>query len=215
MENLHSLIEGVISALVVFINKVGYLGIFIGMFVESTIIPVPSEVVMIPAGLAAANGDMNLFLVIFIGVLGNVLGAIFCYYISASLGRVVLFRVGKYFFLKPENIVRIESFFKKHGEISVFIGRLLPGVRHFISIPAGVAKMNISKFIFYTTLGSSIWTSVLVFIGYFVGKNQDLIHEYLSIIIIGCTVFVTLLIALYIYFKKKNSVITVDITHQE
>lgn len=205
MENLHSLIETSISTLVLFINKIGYLGIFIGMFLESTVVPIPSELVMIPAGLAASNGDMNLFLVIFYGLLGNVLGAIFAYYISMSLGRVVLFRVGKYFFLKPENIVRIESFFKKHGEISVFIGRLVPGARHFISIPAGVAKMNISKFILYTTLGSAIWTSVLAIIGYLVGKNQDLIHEYLSLIIIACLIFVALLVAGYIYFKKRVS----------
>ncbi len=208
MENLHSLIESSIAILVAFTNKVGYLGIFIGMFVESTVIPIPSELVMIPAGLAASNGDLNLFLVIFYGILGNVLGALFCYYIAASLGRVVLFRIGKYFFLKPENIVRIESFFNKHGEISVFIGRLVPGARHFISIPAGVAKMDISKFILYTTLGSSIWTSILAIIGYMVGKNQDLIHEYLSIIIIASLVFVVLLIVGYIYFKKKVSVNT-------
>ncbi len=207
MENLHSLIESTIAALVVFVNKVGYLGIFIGMFLESTVIPIPSELVMIPAGLAAANGDMNLFLVTFYGVLGNVFGAIFSYYVSMSLGRAVLFRVGKYFFLKPENIVRMESFFKSHGEISVFIARLIPGARHFISIPAGVAKMNISKFIFYTTLGSAIWTSTLSIIGYLVGKNQDLIHEYLSTIIISCVAFAVLLIIGYIYFKKRFSVL--------
>ncbi len=203
MENLHSLIEGTLATLVLFINKVGYLGIFIGMFLESTVIPIPSELVMIPAGLAAANGDMNLFLVILYGVLGNLFGAIFSYYIAMSLGRVVLFKIGKYFFLKPENIIKIERFFNSHGEISIFIGRLIPGVRHFISIPAGVAKMNIYKFIFYTTLGSAIWTSILALIGYFVGKNQDLIHDYLSTIIVACLLFVGLLVIGYVCIKKR------------
>lgn len=199
---MRALIETSIEALILFINSVGYLGIFIGMFLESTVVPIPSELIMIPAGLAAANGDMSLFLVTFYGVLGNVLGAVFSYYIAYYLGRAVLFKIGKYLFLKPHNIIKIEDFFNRHGHISVFIGRLIPGFRHFISIPAGVAKMHIAKFTFYTTLGSSIWTSILSVLGYFIGKNQELIHEYLAIIISGCVIFVVTLIALYVYIQK-------------
>ena len=203
--NISELVHQSIDFLVIAINKIGYLGIFIGMFIESTIVPVPSELVMIPAGLAAANGDMSLFLVIFYGVTGNVCGAVFSYYLALYLGRAVLFKVGRYFLMKPENVIKIEGFFANHGEISVFIGRLIPGFRHFISLPAGVAKMNIVKFISYTLLGSSIWTSILAILGYFVGKNQDLIHQYLPIIIAGCLIFAFLCITIYILIARRRS----------
>ena len=201
---MHGFIQTSLEAIISFINSVGYLGIFIGMFLESTIVPIPSEIIMIPAGLAAANGEMSLFLVTFYGVLGNVLGAIFSYYVAFYLGRAVLFKVGRYFFLKPRNVVKIEDFFSRHGHISVFIGRLIPGFRHFISIPAGVAKMNIAKFTFYTTLGSVIWTSILSVTGYFIGRNQDVIHQYLTIIVLSCLIFVVMLVVLYIYIQKLS-----------
>ena len=203
--NIHQLVHDSMSILVAAINKIGYLGIFIGMFLESTIVPIPSELVMIPAGLAAANGDMSLFLVTLYGVLGNVLGAIFSFYIALYFGRAILFKVGRYFLIKPDNIMKIEHFFGKHGEISVFIGRLIPGFRHFISLPAGVARMNIAKFTLYTTLGSAIWTSVLAILGYLVGKNQHLIQQYLSTIITSCVAFAILAIAIYILIARKRS----------
>ncbi len=201
---MHQIIENINSFLVVFINKIGYLGIFIGMFLESTLVPIPSEIIMIPAGLAAAQGSFNLFLVIFFGTLGNVLGAIFSYYLAIYAGRAILFRIGKYFFIKPEAITKIENYFNAHGEISVFVGRLLVGFRHFISLPAGVAKMNITKFCLYTTLGSTIWTSVLALLGYFIGKNQDLIEQYLSIIAICVLAFCATLIVVYVFYKRRK-----------
>lgn len=202
--NIHQFIHDSMEIIVVAINKIGYLGIFFGMFLESTIVPIPSELVMIPAGLAAANGDMSLFLVTFYGVTGNVCGAIFSYYFALYFGRTILFKVGRYFFIKPENIIKIESFFRKHGEISVFIGRLIPGFRHFISLPAGVAKMNFFKFSCYTLLGSAIWTSILAILGYLVGRNQDLIHQYLSTIIFSCIVFAILCITVYILIARRR-----------
>ena len=190
--------------LINFIEQVGYFGIFIGMFLESTMLPIPSEIIMIPAGMAAAYGNMNLGLVIFIGVLGNVLGAIFSYYLAMFLGRPILLKIGRYFFIKPETIIKIEKFFKSHGNISVFIGRLIPGVRHFISLPAGVAKMNFKTFCFYTTLGSAIWTSVLTFLGFGIGANKDLIKKYLNLIIVVCILLCGITIACYAYFQKNR-----------
>jgi len=203
MTNLHAIFDSIVTALVAFISEIGYLGIFVGMFLESTIVPLPSEVIMIPAGIAAAEGLMNIYLVIIIGVFGNVLGAVFSYYLAAFAGRPILFKIGKYFFIKPETIIKIEKFFNSHGEISVFIGRIIPGVRHFISLPAGVARMNIKKFIFYTFLGSTFWTSILAILGHLIGKNQDLIKEYLHILIIGAVSFCVILIVSYLFFKKK------------
>ncbi|HLD77270.1 MAG TPA: DedA family protein [Rickettsiales bacterium] len=198
--SLHAIFETIINSLIIFINEIGYFGIFIGMFLESTVFPLPSEVIMIPAGMAAGEGLMNIYIVLLAGILGNVFGAIFSYYIAMWLGRAILFRVGKYFFLKPVTIIKMENFFNKHGEISVFIGRLIPGFRHFISLPAGVAKMNFTKFTFYTSLGSTIWTTILTILGFFIGKNQDLIAQYLPMIVGIAVAFCVVLIGVYIFF---------------
>jgi membrane protein DedA with SNARE-associated domain len=112
---MHSFISALITFLTNFINEVGYLGIFIGMFLESTLVPLPSELVMIPAGLAVSSGEMNIYIALFVGVLGNVVGAVFSYYLAASIGRTILFRIGKYFFVKAETIIKIEKFFENHS----------------------------------------------------------------------------------------------------
>jgi membrane protein DedA with SNARE-associated domain len=199
-------IHDFISLIVNFINEIGYLGIFIGMFLESTIIPIPSEVVMIPAGIASSKGLMNIYTVTIIGTFGNILGAVFSYFLALTLGRKIILKIGKYFFIKPETIEKIEIFFKKYGSISVFIGRLLPGFRHFISLPAGLARMDFKLFLLYTSLGSSIWTSILSFTGYFIGENQDLIvkntKEISIILLIGAIFLITTFLA---YKKYKKS----------
>ena len=199
---MHLFFDSVVEFLINFISQIGYLGIFIGMFLESTIIPIPSELIMIPAGIAVSHGNMNFCLIMIVGVLGNVAGAVFSYYLAASIGRAFLLKIGKYFLIKQKTIEKIEDFFKNHGPISVFIGRLLPGFRHFISIPAGIAKMDIRSFYFYTTFGSSIWAAVLLGLGFFIGENQQLIKENLSQIIIGCFAFCAVAILSYVFLKK-------------
>lgn len=201
---MHQLFDSTIQFLINFINEIGYFGIFIGMFLESTLVPLPSELVMIPAGMAASKGLMNIYIATFVGILGNILGAIFSYYLASSIGRALLFKIGKYFFVKAETIIRIEEFFKNHGPISVFIGRILPGFRHFISLPAGVAKMDMKLFFIYTTLGSTIWTSILSALGFFIGENQELIKENLHEIVIGSAVVCAIIIALYIFLKPTR-----------
>jgi membrane protein DedA with SNARE-associated domain len=201
---MHEFIHNFIDSIVVFINQVGYLGIFIGMFLESTVIPIPSEIIMIPAGIASAKGFMNIYIVTLVGTVGNIAGAVFSYYLALTLGRKIILKIGKYFFIKPETIVKIEEFFKKYGTISVFIGRLLPGFRHFISLPAGLAKMDFKLFLFYTSLGATIWTSILSFSGYFIGENQELIIKYIKELSIGFAIFILLLIAFLIYHKKTK-----------
>jgi len=202
---MHALFDSTIQFLLNFINQIGYIGIFVGMFLESTLVPIPSELIMIPAGIAAQQGSMNIYLLVLAGVLGNVLGAVFSYYLAATIGRPILLRIGKYFLIKPKTIIKIEKFFKNHGPISVFIGRLLPGFRHFISLPAGIARMDIKAFYFYTTLGSSIWTTVLVGLGYFIGENQEVIKNNLHGIVLGCVTICVGTVAVYIFFRKRKS----------
>jgi len=202
---LHQLLEITVQYLVTFIEKIGYLGIFIGMFLESTLVPIPSEVIMIPAGIAAAKGSVNIYIATLVGIFGNIAGAVFSYYLAKTLGRKVLLKIGKYFFVKPHTIIKIEEFFKKHGNISVFIGRLLPGFRHFISLPAGVAQMDLKAFYLYTSLGAAIWTSVLSALGFLVGNNQELIHEHLHEIGFICLGFSFIVLAIYIFCKTKFS----------
>ena len=200
-ENIKELIELTAHIMADF----GYLGIFLGMFIESTIIPIPSEIIMIPAGIASSKGILNIYLVIIYGIAGNVLGAIFSYYLAFYIGRNFLLSAGKYFFIKESAIIKIENFFKNYGSISVFFGRLLPGFRHFISIPAGIAKMNIKLFTIYTIAGSTIWTAILAVLGYEIGENHQLIAQYTKEII-GIIFGICSLILTYFFFFKKNKI---------
>ncbi len=185
------------------VNSWGYLGIFLAMFLESSFFPFPSEVVMIPAGYLSSKGEMNLVLSILVGTLGSIAGAIFNYYLAISLGRKLLLKYGKYLFLDEKSLNKLESFFQKHGEISTFIGRLIPGIRQYISLPAGLAKMNISKFTLYTALGAGIWMVVLTLIGYFIGENEALVKEYLKEATILALGFVATVGAIY-YLKNQK-----------
>jgi len=188
----------IISFLVESIGSLGYIGIFFLMFLESSFFPFPSEVVMIPAGYLAYKGEMNLFLAIISGVLGSLSGAWFNYFLASRFGRKFLEK-----FISKEKLNRLDEFFKKHGHISTFSGRLIPGVRQYISFPAGLAKMNGFVFSFFTALGSLIWILVLVGLGYFIGENQKLIHKYLKEIT-AITLFI-LAIIIFIYYKYQKA----------
>ncbi|EAJ5682024.1 DedA family protein [Campylobacter lari] len=182
----------------------GYWGIIFLMFVESSFFPFPSEVVMIPAGYLAHQNELNFWLCLFCGTFGALLGALLNYYLCYFLGREVLLKICKYFGVNEAKFAQFEAFFNKHGEISTFSGRLIPGLRQYISLPAGLARMNLKKFIFYTSLGAGIWCLILLILGYILGKNEDLIKEYLHFVIVACIVFAAMIIAIYIYIQKKK-----------
>jgi len=186
------------------IGDMGYLGIFLLMFLESTFFPFPSEIIMIPAGYLAYQGEMNLYVVIIVGILGSIAGALLNYYLAMYLGRGILLKYGKYFLIKEETLDRLETFFSKHGEVSTFTGRLIPGIRQLISLPAGLARMNIMKFTFYTAIGAGIWASVLVFIGYLVGSNQELIAHYMKVVTLFTLASVVVILLWYILRNKSN-----------
>jgi len=200
------MIHEIANTIVESIGNIGYLGIFFLMFLESSFFPFPSEIVMIPAGYLAFQGEMNIYLAVLIGILGSVTGAIFNYYLAFYFGRSFLIKYGKYFLLKEKNLDDLETFFEKHGEVSTFNGRLIPGIRQYISLPAGLSKMNIYKFSFFTALGAGIWVMVLTALGYFLGANQDMVKEYLHIATIISLISVGLITLFYIIrIKTKGS----------
>ena len=182
----------------------GYVGIFILMAIESSFIPFPSEIVLIPAGYLAYKGDMNIFAILSSGVAGSLVGAFINYYLALLLGRKFLEKYGKYFFISNEALIKLDNYFKKHGHISTFSARLIPGIRQLISIPAGLAKMNIIEFSIFTTLGASIWALILTLLGYFIGQNEELINSYLKQITIVTAVFVVILISIYYNYQKRK-----------
>jgi len=197
----------IVNFIVQTIGSLGYFGIFILMFLESTVFPIPSEVVIIPAGYLAFKGDMNLYIVILLGVLGSLSGALFNYYFALKFGRTFLLKYGKYFLVSEETIRKTELFFKDHGHISTFSGRLIPGLRHYISLPAGLAKMNLFVFCLYTTLGSALWVVILALLGYFLGGNEALIKEYLRYLIVGLLICLAVLGFWYYKKVKKTKVL--------
>ena len=180
----------------------GYLGIFLLMAIESSFIPFPSEIVLVPAGYLASEGKMSLSLIMASGLGGSMVGAFINYFLALTLGRKILQRYGKYFFIKESALEKMDNYFLKHGHISTFIGRLIPGIRQLISIPAGLARMNLGVFSLYTALGAGIWALILVLLGYFIGENQELIDTYLkqiTMVVVG-----VLIVVGFIYYKYQT-----------
>ena len=167
---MHELIEWLVAV----IGAMGYPGIFLLMAMESSVFPVPSELVMPPAGYLAQQGEMNIWLAIVCGTLGSLAGAYANYFAAHYLGRPLLLRYGRYVWITEEKFSKVERYFRSHGEISTFIGRLLPVVRHLIGIPAGIVRMNYRAFSIYTLLGSGIWCAVLCYIGIKMGQDERL-----------------------------------------
>ena len=192
--------------LVELIFEWGYLGIFILMTIESSFIPFPSEIVLIPAGYLASKGEMNMGLIMASGLGGSMAGAFINYYLALLLGRKILCRYGKYFFINENAIEKMDNYFEKHGHISTFIGRLIPGIRQLISIPAGLARMNLAVFSIYTALGAGIWAFILVILGYAIGENQELIDTYLKQITATVLLTLVLLASWYAYMQKQKKV---------
>ncbi len=197
------MLNEVINSIVSTVGDLGYIGIIIMMFLESSFFPFPSEVVMIPAGYLSSIGDMNIYAAIGSGIFGAILGALFNYYLAMRLGREIVLKYGKYFFMNEKKLLAIETFFIKYGSISTFTGRLIPGIRQYISLPAGLGKMNIRLFTLYTALGAGLWVVILALLGYFIGKNQELIQQYLHIITLILVVFIVIT-SIFFYLKNRK-----------
>lgn len=199
------MLQTMVQWLVETIGTLGYPGIFLLMAVESSVIPFPSELVMPPAGYLVSQGKMNPWLVVIAGGLGSLTGAYANYYGARYLGRPLLLQYGRFIGLAETKLDRAEQFFAQHGEISTFVGRLMPVIRQLISVPAGLAQMNHTRFALYTTLGATIWCAVLAWIGYIIGDNQQMIaamsRQAVAWALTGCLVLVTG----YIFWQKRHN----------
>jgi membrane protein DedA with SNARE-associated domain len=168
-----------------YLNHMNYLTITLLMAIESSFVPLPSEVVIPPAIWKAASGDLNMYMVVLFATFGAIIGAMFNYLMARWLGRVIVYsfaesKIGKLFLLNRKKVEHAEVYFLNHGRSSTFIGRLIPGIRHLISIPAGLAKMNIGKFVLYTALGSAMWHTILAILSYSLYTQQELLKKYMN-----------------------------------
>ena len=203
-----ALISTIINFLVSLVGSMGYFGIFILMAIESSIIPIPSEIILPPAGVLISGGNLSFLLVFVISLLGTFLGSIFSYYLAYFVGRKTFekltLKYGKFLFLTQEHLIKTENFFKNHGSTTVFFGRLLPGVRHLISLPAGFSKMNMGKFCLFTGLGAGLWSLVLIGLGYYYGNNQATIISVLDKIGWILVLLIVLILIIWIIVKRMR-----------
>lgn len=210
MDFLHQVVDWIVQI----VGQWGYPGIVIMMFLESSCFPFPSEVVMIPAGYLASPGylqsanyqpghEMSFIVVIVMGIVGSWLGALFNYYLAMFLGRPLLLKWGKYFFISEKNFEKGERFFQRHGEVGTFTARLVPVVRQYISLPAGLARMNLVHFLVWTGLGAGLWVAILTTIGYIAGQNEELIKRYSHQAILGALAFCVIVLIGYTIWHKK------------
>jgi len=183
------------------ISESGYLGISILMALESACIPIPSEVIMPFAGYLVSAGRFSLWLVIFWGAIGNLIGSIIAYGVGFYGGRPLIAKYGKYILLRQEELDKAQRFFGKYGNLSVFFSRLLPIIRTFISLPAGIAKMRFGRFCFYTFIGSFFWSAFLAYIGVFFGENWDVIGIYFRKFDWLIAILIIIFIVYFIYKK--------------
>lgn len=183
------------------ISNTGYIGIFFLMAAESSLIPIPSEIIMPFSGYLASTGKLNPVLIILAGAVGNLVGSLVAYVIGVKLGREFITKYGKYVLLKKSHLDWTESFFKKYGDRSTFVSRLLPAIRTYISLPAGIAKMNLKKFTIYTFAGSIIWSIMLTYVGITLGEQWIKIRHYSDyvdgVVIAGIAIIIIIII------KKK------------
>ncbi len=188
----------------------GYLGIVFLMTIESSFIPFPSEIIIPPAAYLASQGEMNIYLVVLSGVIGSLVGATVNYVLALTLGRKLIFsltktRIAKLLLISEKKVHTAEQYFLKYGNVSTFFCRLLPAVRQLISLPAGFSKMNFVNFLFFTFLGSFIWTAILAALGYGFGANQELLaRHYHTITIFFVFAFLIITSFLVVRIKKQK-----------
>ncbi len=195
-----------------YMANMNYYTIGLLMMIESTFIPLPSEIVVPPAAFKAAQGDLNIYLVVISATVGALMGALFNYFVSLWVGRAAIYalaetRLARMCMIKPASIEKAENYFVTNGKSSTFIGRLVPGIRHLISVPAGLAKMPIKSFILYTVIGAGMWNIILALIGYFI--PQEMVETYfkeisMAMLILGALFGMFLLYKGFFQKKKEN-----------
>ena len=175
--------------------------LFILMVMESMVLPVPSEAVMPFTGFLISTGQFSFLGVIFFSTLGSLFGSLTSYYIGFYGGTPFVKKFGRYFLLREDDLQKTERFFQKHGQKTIFISRFIPVVRHFISLPAGASRMNLGKFILYTTLGAGLWNAFLTWAGFALKENWNRIEQYTKYA--DYFILLAILIAITIIFSKR------------
>ncbi|WP_168123177.1 DedA family protein [Paenibacillus sp. HB172176] len=187
------------------IDNLGIWGIGLGMLIESACIPLPSEVIMLVGGFHVVTGNFTFTEVVIAGVVGNLLGSILAYWIGIVGGRAFILKYGKYVLLNEHHLDKAESWFHKYGEWTVFATRNLPFIRTFISLPAGVARMNFAKFVVFTTLGCIPWNIALTYVGYRLGQNWDEAEPYIKPFSYIIAVVVVILVLRWVWKSRKTT----------
>ena len=203
-----NIITGILASVGAFcisiISSIGYFGVFLLMVMESMVLPVPSELVMPFAGFLISSGEMKFALVVIFSTLGSLAGSLVSYYIGKYGGNKLVLKSGRYFLLNKEHLMKTEKWFSEKGELTIFIGRFIPLVRHVISIPAGIGKMNIKKFIIYTLIGAGMWNSFLAYFGFVLGNNWETIKQYSDYVSFGVLFVLVVLIGYFVWKQVKK-----------
>lgn len=201
LELLKPLIEFITS----FIGQLGYSGIFFLMILESALIPIPSEIIMPFSGFLSSTGRLDPFFVTLSGSLGNVVGSVLTYYLGIKAGRKVILKYGKYILFRKEHLEITENLFRRYGDKISFAGRLLPGIRTYVSLPAGIGKTDFKKFVIYSFAGSLVWNSMLVYVGMNLGRNWKNIDKYSVYLDVAAVLSVAVFIVWFVYKTKRKS----------
>jgi membrane protein DedA with SNARE-associated domain len=201
IEFLKPLVEFITS----FIAQLGYMGIFFLMILESALIPIPSEIIMPFSGFLSSTGRLDPLLVTLSGSLGNLVGSVLTYYLGIKAGRKFILKYGKYILFKKEHLETTENLFKRYGDRISFAGRLLPGIRTYVSLPAGIGKTNFTKFVTYTFAGSLIWNSMLTYVGMSLGSNWKNIDKYSAYLDVAALLAVAVFVIWFVYNTKRKS----------
>ena len=202
---MHHLVDIILGL----VDGMGYIGIFIMMTIESSFIPFPSEVAMVPAGYLAALWEMNIYIAFLAGTLWAIVWASINYfggmYLWKPVVKSLIHKYGKYFLLNEAHYDKSETYFEKHGAITTLVGRFIPAVRQLISIPAGIFRMNYFKFLFFTVIWAGTWNAILLWVWYIAGKNDDLVKKLLSEAFLLILVILWAIIMLYIAYVKSQA----------
>lgn len=201
IEILRPIVEVITSV----ITTMSYPGIFFLMILESALIPIPSEIIMPFSGFLASTGKLNYVGVVLAGSFGNLVGSILTYYLGINVGRKVILKYGKYIFFKKEHLELTENLFNKYGDRVSFVGRLLPGIRTYVSLPAGIGKTKFTKFVIYTLAGSLIWNSMLTYVGMKLGSNWKNIDKYSIYLDIAAVLAIAVFLIWFIYNTRRKS----------
>lgn len=200
-----SIIESILNSVVTFISHFGYWGLAVGMAVESACIPLPSEVILPFGGFLVSQGQLSFWGAVLSGTIGGTIGSIIAYYVGVYGGRPFILKYGRYILINKNDFEKADKFFAKYGDATVFIGRLLPIIRTFISLPAGIAEVQFKRFVAYTFAGSLPWSILLTFAGYKLGKHWMDIKKYLhgADYIVGAGLVILIGLYLWNHFRKK------------